>query len=130
MSSYFESYQNLGEGADSPHTTSLQEALLLQAWSEFWRDVMENACPPPDSARVLVTVRYALQCARSLRHGLAADRQALEAALAEAIQIQTEAVLRWCDTRGTMLPEHLMPFSMTVRVPPNSLPLGLPLSKV
>lgn len=124
MSTYSDSYRSLGQEYDPQQPNQFQEALLMKAWGEFWGDVMEETCPPPDSALVLITIRHALQCARALRHGKDADRQALEAALAEAIQVQTQAVLRWCDDRGAALTQPLLQDSNAPLIQSMPLPLG------
>jgi hypothetical protein len=102
MNTYFESYHSLGQG---------QEDLLAQAWGEFWHDIVVEACPPPDSALVLIKIRHALQCARIHRNGHTADQAESESALVQAIQTQTESVLQWCDGRGLVPPTEMRPLS-------------------
>ena len=124
MSTYLDYYHRLGQGYDSQCSASYQEGLLLQAWGEFWHNVMAEACPPPDSALVLVTIRTALECARIHRNAPTADQMTSASELAQAIQVQTTAVLQWCDDRGLVPSVEIAQSSKVIHSQEALLPQG------
>ena len=100
MATYTELFRLLEQ--DPEHAAARRDALLARAHAALWASTTENSLD--DEALVIFAlIRRALDTARRLR-SVAADNEEevarLNFLLAQALEVQNHALLRWCDSQG------------------------------